>query len=85
MQMKKQEQGEWLLGTGTESFDGSTTTTSASNDSNTNQGQKAESGAGGSVSDILKKLREKREQELKNESASEQPKNPAEKVQNENP
>jgi len=37
------------------------------------------------VSDILKKLREKREQEMKNESPSEESKKSAEKVQNEKP
>ncbi len=85
MQMKKQEKGEWLLGSGTEAFESSTSTGASSDNSTSQPGEKAESGGGGAVSDILKKLREKREQEMKNESPSEESKKSAEKVQNEKP
>jgi hypothetical protein len=85
MQMKKQEKGEWLLGSGTEAFESPTSTGASSDNSPSQPGEKAESGGGGAVSDILKKLREKREQEMKNENPSEESKKSAEKVQNEKP
>jgi hypothetical protein len=57
MQMKKQDEGEWRAAGRAESFSAAAPAT-ASN-------EKAESSAGGEESDVLKKLLQKREQELK--------------------
>ena len=57
MQMKKQDEGEWQLAGRAESLAASVPAT-ASNEKN-------ENGSGGGESDVLKKLMQKREQELK--------------------
>jgi len=57
MQMKRQDEGEWQLAGRAESF-GSSSPTTASTD-------KTDSAAGGAANDVLKKLMEKREQDLK--------------------
>ena len=57
MQMKKQDEGEWQLAGRAESLAASVPAT-ASN-------EKTESSSGGEESDVLKKLMQKREQELK--------------------
>jgi len=57
MQMKKQDEGEWQLSGRAESFATSSPATTAS--------EKPDSASGGEESDVLKKLMQKREQELK--------------------
>jgi hypothetical protein len=57
MQMKRQDEGEWVSGERTESFDRTNTTASAGTTNET-------STATGPESDILKKLMQQREQEL---------------------
>ena len=57
MQLKRQDEGEWQLAGRAESF-GSSSPTTASTD-------KTDSAAGGAANDVLKKLMEKREQDLK--------------------
>jgi len=57
MQMKKEDEGEWQMAGRTESFAGSLPATAADD--------KTVSAGGGEESDVLKKLMQKREQELK--------------------
>ncbi len=57
MQMKKQDEGEWQLG-GRAEFSGAPVATTAAN-------EKTDGTNGGGESDVLKKLLQKREQELK--------------------
>ncbi len=57
VQMRKQDEGEWQLAGRAESFGTSSPATAAT--------EKTESASGGEESDVLKKLIQKREQELK--------------------
>jgi len=57
MQMKKQDEGEWQLSGRAESFSTSSPATTST--------EKTDSAPGGEDSDVLKKLMQKREQELK--------------------
>ena len=57
VQMRKQDEGEWQLAGRAESFGTSSPATAAT--------EKTESASGGEESDVLKKLMQKREQELK--------------------
>ena len=57
VQMKKQDEGEWQLAGRAESFEASSPATAAT--------EKTDGASGGEESDVLKKLRQKREQELK--------------------
>jgi len=57
MQMKKQDEGEWQLSGRAESFGTSSPATTAT--------EKTDGAPGGEESDVLKKLMQKREQELK--------------------
>jgi hypothetical protein len=57
MQMKKQDEGEWQLSGRAESFGTSSPATTAT--------ENTDSASGGEESDVLKKLMQKREQELK--------------------
>ena len=57
VQMRKQDEGVWQLAGRAESFGTSSPATAAT--------EKTESGSGGEESDVLKKLMQKREQELK--------------------
>jgi hypothetical protein len=57
VQMKKQDEGEWQLAGRAESFVTTSPATAAS--------EKTDSASGGEESDVLKKLMQKREQELK--------------------
>ena len=57
VQMRKQDEGEWQLAGRAESFEASSPATAAT--------EKTDGASGGEESDVLKKLMQKREQELK--------------------
>jgi hypothetical protein len=81
MQMKKPEGGDWELASGTDSVD-MTAAAPASADPNATPGsQKTEVSSPGGASDILKRLMQKREQDLGNEVP--RPEQKTEGVQNE--
>ena len=69
MQMKKPEGADWELASGTDSVDIATAAQASSETNTTQNGTTAEPSAAGGESDILKRLMQKREQELNNEAA----------------
>ncbi len=81
MQMKKPEGGDWELASGTDSVDIAAAAPASADTNATQNSQKTEAGSSGGVSDILKRLMQKREQELGNEGPKSEQK--TEGVQNE--
>ena len=80
MQMKKPEQGDWAVASGAEMID-LNASTSTGETNGTDNAQASSAGSAGGGSDILKRLLQKREQELGTQKSEQ--KNPGEDGPNE--